>query len=143
MATITLINTAEYIKLAREIRNLNDKKSSNIAIDFSEDNQRIHMNGEIIYIPNDIDLISERITISGEIIETGDCLCVIDAVRPKTVNVHLDSVLVGEINAIRDFIINNQERLSSTEIKDTATQHAILLAVLRRGVKQFKKDFKM
>lgn len=143
MAAITLGNSKKGIKLAREIRNLNHKKSASLIIGFSENNQEIHINGEIIYLPPTLSVEDDCLEINGEVVKTQDNLCVIDMIRPKTVNVHLDSELVGEINAIREFILNNKEMISNPEIKDTTTQHEILLAVLRRGVNQLKKDFRI
>jgi hypothetical protein len=143
MAAITLENTKKSIKLAREIRNLNNKKSSTLVIDFTEDNQKIHINGEIVYLPITFQIENDCLEVHGEVMNTQECLCIVDMVRPKTVNVHLDSELVGEINAIREFIFNNKDTISSPEIKDTTTQHEVLLAALRRGVNQIKKDFRL
>ncbi len=139
MAGIVLENSGDGIKLARKIRNMNNEKSSMLSIEFLEDNRKIQLNGEVVYLPNEIDTKQECSDIIGEVIETEDCLCIIDIVRPKTVNVHLDSELVAEISAIQECFLNKKANYSKQKMKD-ATQHEVMLAVLRRGIHQFKKD---
>ncbi|QSO49249.1 hypothetical protein [Alicyclobacillus mengziensis] len=139
MAEVTLLNTSDNIKLARQVRDLNQKKDASVEVRFSVDYREIHFSGEIIYLPQEVTLLKEFTIVEGELVTLRGESCILDRNRAKTVNVHLDSELVAEINAIRDYIALNKNRAKNITSGE-GTQHEILLEMLRRGIDKMKDD---
>lgn len=138
MAEVSLLNTPKGLKLARQIRELNDREDASIEVCFSDDYQKVYFSGEIIYLPHEV-LSYEGVTMSdGELVTLHGKSCILNRNRAKTVNVHLDSDLVAEINAIREYISLNKSRIQ--DITPEGTQHEIILEMLRRGIDKMKDD---
>lgn len=139
MAEVSLLNTTENIKFARQIRILNQKEDANIEVYFSMDYTKIHFSGEIIYLPKEVTHLKEFTILEGELVTLRGESCILDRNRAKTVNIHLNSELVAEINAIRDYITLNKN-LAKNITTGEGTQHEILLEMLRRGIDKIKDD---
>ena len=140
MAQVMLVNTAENIKTARTIRQLNQEKDAILTAHFSDDYHEIYLQGEMIYLPQNVFVHKDFTIVDGELVTLrGEC-CILDRNRSKTVNVHLDSELVAEINAIKDYIALNKTRVQDLNLPAEGTQHEIILAMLKRGIDKMKDD---
>lgn len=139
MTELMLLNKPGNIQLARRIRDLNYKEDATIDVHFSDDYQQMYFSGELIYLPEDVIAHDDVTILEGELVTLRGEYCVLDRNRPKTVNVHLDSELVTEINVIRDYIALNKSRLQDVN-KGEGTQHELLLQMLRRGINEMKDD---
>lgn|GEM_PF-6350360 len=135
MAEVILRNTPKNLKLSRQIRDLNQSEDASIDIHFSDDYQQVYFSGELIYLPHQVVSEGDFAVSNGELVTLRGKYCVLNRNRAKTVNVHLDSDLVAEINAIRDYI-----SLHKSLITPEGTQHEIILEMLRRGIDKMKDD---
>ncbi len=125
--SLTLDNTLDNQHVSRRIKESNREKNNDIAISFSNDLKKIVLEGESIYVPDAHVLEREDIRVSGEVkCHEGGCEITAKE-KGKTVNLHLDSHLVEELDQIRKHV-------------SSRTQHDLLLEIFIRGIKDIKSE---
>jgi hypothetical protein len=125
-AQIKLENNFMNQEIAREIRDRNRDEENLLQVSFSDDLSAIILEGEKIWIPEK-ELLTDELSIEGNIKEIGKRYEITPKDRGKTVNLHLDVDLVAELEQIKSHVKNK-------------TQHDLLLEFFKRGLDQYKKE---
>ncbi|MGO0061227.1 hypothetical protein ACTID9_14600 [Brevibacillus fluminis] len=125
---ITLENNACNQEKGRLIRDANRELGYPLHISFSEDLTRIVMEGEHIYLP-DREMLSPDLSVEGQLKEKGKGYEIFPKDKGKTVNLHLDSELVAELEQIKQHFHHK-------------TQHDVLLELFKKGIDQYKTENK-
>lgn len=123
LAVIMLENTADNQELSRQIRDFHKKKGQPLAIRFSEELTHIILEAPCLYIPDPAHL-DPRTIVDGQIRESGGHGEIHPRHKGKTVNLHLDSELVAELEQIRALV-------------SSKTQHEVIRELFVRGMRAY------
>lgn len=86
------------------------------------------MEGDQIYLP-DRRMLTQDVSVEGQLKEKGKGYEIIPKDKGKTVNLHLDSELVAELEQIKLHFHHK-------------TQHDVLLELFKKGIDQYKTENK-
>ncbi|TQK75261.1 hypothetical protein FB479_101873 [Brevibacillus sp. AG162] len=123
LAVITLENTVANQERSRQIRDLHKKKGQTLAIRFSEELTHIILEAPCLYIP-DQEWLDEAIVIEGIVKKSAEYYELHPRTKGKTVNLHLDSELVAELELIRSLV-------------SSKTQQEVLRELFVRGMRSY------
>ncbi|MFS0553277.1 hypothetical protein [Brevibacillus sp. 179-C9.3 HS] len=123
LAVITLENTITNQERSRQIRDLHKKKGQTLAIRFSEDLTHIILEAPCLYIP-DHELLDGAVAIVGALKKTAEHYEIHPRSKGKTVNLHLDSELVAELEQIRSLV-------------NSKTQQEVIRELFIRGMRSY------
>ncbi|GEC88448.1 hypothetical protein [Brevibacillus brevis] len=123
LAVITLENTVANQERSRQIRDLHKKKGQTLAIRFSEELTHIILEAPCLYIPNQ-EWLDEAIVIEGIVKKSAEYYELHPRTKGKTVNLHLDSELVAELELIRSLV-------------SSKTQQEVLRELFVRGMRSY------
>ncbi len=127
-AKLSLKNTLPNQEKGRQIRDANRNLEPALHISFSEDLAEIIIEGRQIVLP-DKAMLTKDIVVEGQLKDKGKGYEILPKDRGKTVNLHLDSELVAELDQIRQHFHNK-------------TQHDLLLELFKKGLDQYKVESK-
>jgi hypothetical protein len=122
-AVITLENIPTNQETSRQIRDFHKKKGQPLAIRFSEELTHIILEAPCLFIPDAVQLDKEAI-IDGHLRICSGHSEIHPRSKGKTVNLHLDSELVAELEQIR-------ARVGSK------TQHEVIRELFVRGMRAY------
>lgn len=123
LAVITLENTVANQEISRQIRDLHKKRGQPLAIRFSEELTHIILEAACLYIP-DKELLDTAIAIEGTWKKTAEHDELHPRSKGKTVNLHLDSELVAELELIRALV-------------SSKTQQEVIRELFIRGMRSY------
>ncbi|MGN7470412.1 hypothetical protein [Brevibacillus sp. SAFN-007a] len=109
LAVIMLENTVDNQELSRQIRDFHKKKGQPLAIRFSEALTHIILEAPCLYLPDPTQL-DPRAILDGHIRQTAGHGEVHPRSKGKTVNLHLDSELVAELEQIRALVSSKTQQ---------------------------------
>jgi hypothetical protein len=125
-ASITLVNTRENQELCRHIRDLHKKKKQPLTIRFSEGLTHIVLEADCLYLPDQHQLGRDTV-IDGYVKKCSRHYEIHPRGKGKTINLHLDSELVAELEQIRTRVTSK-------------TQHEVILELFIRGIRAFQAE---
>lgn len=125
--SLTLENTLDNQQASRLIKDTNKEKNNNIEVSFSNDLKKIVLEGDTILVPDARVLNQKDVSFTGEVHCQGEMCEITAKEKGKTVNLHLDSHLVQELEQIRQYV-------------SSKTQHDVLLEIFKRGIKELKAE---
>ncbi|MGG4442226.1 hypothetical protein [Brevibacillus fortis] len=123
LAVITLENTVTNQERSRQIRDLHKKKGQPLAIRFSEELTHIILEAPCLYIRHH-EWLDEAVVIEGTIKKSAEYYELHPRTKGKTVNLHLDSELVAELELIRSLV-------------SSKTQQEVLRELFVRGMRSY------
>ncbi|MFF0826106.1 hypothetical protein ACFYU8_05180 [Brevibacillus sp. NPDC003359] len=123
LAVIKLENTVANQERSRQIRDLHKKKGQPLAIRFSEELTHIILEAPCLYIP-DQEWLDEAVVIEGSLKKSTEYHELHPRTKGKTVNLHLDSELVAELELIRSLV-------------SSKTQQEVLRELFVRGMRSY------
>ncbi|GED72282.1 hypothetical protein BRE01_59840 [Brevibacillus reuszeri] len=123
LATITLENTVQNQEVSRQIRDYHKKKGQPLAIRFSEELTHIILEAPCLYVP-DLEQLTQNIVIEGHLRKCSTHSEVHPRGKGKTVNLHLDSELVAELEQIRSHV-------------NSKTQQEVIRELFIRGMRSY------
>ncbi|MED1918997.1 hypothetical protein ACFVS2_05975 [Brevibacillus sp. NPDC058079] len=123
LAVITLENTVANQERSRQIRDLHKKRGQTLAIRFSEELTHIILEAPCLYIP-DQEWLGEAVVIEGIVKKSAEYYELHPRTKGKTVNLHLDSELVAELELIRSLV-------------SSKTQQEVLRELFVRGMRSY------
>lgn len=123
LAVITLENTLANQERSRSIRDLHKKRGQPLAIRFSEELTHIILEAPCLYLPGP-DLLDGQTVIDGQLRRGTSCYELHPKSKGKTVNLHLDSELVAELEQIRTRV-------------NSKTQSEVIRELLIRGMRSY------
>ncbi|ASJ54082.1 hypothetical protein BP422_11330 [Brevibacillus formosus] len=123
LAVITLENTVANQERSRQIRDLHKKKGQTLAIRFSEELTHIILEAPCLYIP-DQEWLDEAVVFEGIVKKSTEYYELHPRTKGKTVNLHLDSELVAELELIRSLV-------------SSKTQQEVLRELFVRGMRSY------
>ncbi|TQR36709.1 hypothetical protein [Brevibacillus brevis] len=123
LAVLTLENTVANQERSRQIRDLHKKKGQTLAIRFSEELTHIILEAPCLYIPVH-EWLDEAVVIEGIVKKSTDYYELHPRAKGKTVNLHLDSELVAELELIRSLV-------------SSKTQQEVLRELFVRGMRSY------
>lgn len=121
-------NTLENQHIARQLRDANRQADNTLHVSFDADLKYIILKGNQIVVP-DKHVFSDEMNIEGELKKKGKGYLIQPKDKGKTVNLHLDSELVSELEEIKRHV-------------QSKTQHDLLLTVFKKGLAQYKSEDK-
>ncbi|MED4780901.1 hypothetical protein [Brevibacillus choshinensis] len=123
LAVITLENTITNQEISRSIRDLHKKKGQPLAIRFSEELTHIILEAPCLYVidPNQFD---DKTVIDGQLRHSSGCYELHPRSKGKTINLHLDSELVAELELIRSRV-------------NSKTQSEVIRELFIRGMRSY------
>ncbi|WP_039070299.1 hypothetical protein [Brevibacillus borstelensis] len=125
-AVITLGNTVENQEYSRQIRDLHKKKGQPLTIRFSEELTHIILEAPCLYVP-DRNILGKEAVVEGVVKKNGNHLEIHPRSKGKTINLHLDSELVNELEQIRLKVASK-------------TQHDVILEMFVRGLRAYQAE---
>lgn len=128
LAVIMLENNADNQELSRQIRDFHKKKGQPLAIRFSEGLTHIILEAPCLYIP-DPKQLDPRTVVDGQINASGGHGEIHPRHKGKTVNLHLDSELVAELEQIRALV-------------SSKTQQEVIRELFIRGMRAYLAEKK-
>ncbi|GED29214.1 hypothetical protein [Brevibacillus centrosporus] len=126
LAAITLENTVPNQELSRRIRDFHKKKGQPLAIRFSEELTHIILEAPCLYVPAPQQL-DDKAIVDGQVRKSADYFEIHPKSKGKTINLHLDSELVAELEMIRS-------RVSSK------TQSEVIRELFIRGMRSYLRE---
>ncbi|QRG65317.1 hypothetical protein [Brevibacillus choshinensis] len=123
LAVITLENTVTNQEISRRIRDLHKKKGQPLAIRFSEELTHIILEAPCLYILNP-DQFDDTAVIEGQLRHNHGHYEIHPKSKGKTVNLHLDSELVAELELIRSRV-------------NSKTQSEVIRELFIRGMRAY------
>jgi hypothetical protein len=126
LASITLVNTVENQEYCRQIRDLHKKKKQPLTIRFSEGLTHIVLEAACLYLP-DKRLLGRDTVINGYVKKCARHYEIHPRGKGKTINLHLDSELVAELEQIRACVTSK-------------TQHEVIRELFIRGIRSFQSE---
>ncbi len=125
-AAITLPNTADNQERCRHIRDFHKKKGQPLTIRFSEGLTHIILEAPCLYVP-DQQTLGKDVTVNGNVKKCTSHYEIHPKGKGKTINLHLDSELVAELEQIRTHVASK-------------TQHEVILEMFIRGMRAYKAE---
>ncbi|HBZ79920.1 MULTISPECIES: hypothetical protein [Brevibacillus] len=123
LAVIMLENTVDNQAFSRQIRDFHKKKGQPLAIRFSEELTHIILEAPCLYIPDPMQL-DPRTILDGTIRQVASHGEIHPRHKGKTVNLHLDSELVAELEQIRALV-------------SSKTQQEVIRELFVRGMRSY------
>ncbi|MGD8191220.1 hypothetical protein ACQCN2_14670 [Brevibacillus ginsengisoli] len=124
--SITFENTVENQDICRQIRRYHKKLEQPLLITFRDEATEIVLEAAILYIP-DKKLLPKDATINGLVKKTTTHYEIHPRSKSKTINLHLDSELVAELEQIRQHV-------------QSKTQHDVILEMFIRGMRAYRRE---
>ncbi|WP_019119290.1 hypothetical protein [Brevibacillus massiliensis] len=124
--SLTLPNTTELQAFCRAIRDCHREREQPLAIRFSEQATHIVLEGPVILLPMHPPLPKEA-KIVGTVKQVDNRHEIHPQEKGKTINLHLDSELVAELEQIRRHVARK-------------TQHEVILEMFVRGLRSFQQE---
>ncbi|MEJ8546101.1 hypothetical protein [Brevibacillus borstelensis] len=125
-AVITLNNTVENQEYSRQIRDFHKRKGQPLTIRFSEELTHIVLEAPCLYVP-DRRILGKEAIVEGVVKKNSSHYEIHPRSRGKTVNLHLDSELVAELEQIRLKVASK-------------TQHDVILDMFIRGLRAYQAE---
>ncbi|MFY0544269.1 hypothetical protein [Brevibacillus sp. H7] len=125
-ASITFANSTENQELCRHIRDFHKKKGQPLTIRFSEGLTHIVLEAACLYLPNQQALGKDAI-VKGSVKKCFSHYEIHPRSKGKTINLHLDSELVAELEQIRAHVASK-------------TQHEVILEMFIRGMRAYREE---
>lgn len=126
LAVITLENTVTNQEISRSIRDLHKKKGQPLAIRFSEELTHIILEAPCLYIP-DPNQLDDATVIEGQLRQSNGHYEIHPKSKGKTINLHLDSELVAELELIRSRV-------------NSKTQSEVIRELFIRGMRAYLEE---
>jgi len=123
LATITLENTVHNQEISRQIRDFHKKKGQPLTIRFSEELTHIILEAPCLYLPH-ADHLDQIAVFEGHLRKCPHHCEVHPRSKGKTVNLHLDSELVAELEQIRSLV-------------SSKTQQEVIREMFIRGMRSY------
>lgn len=124
--SITMANTIETQAICRQIRSYHKKLEQPLHVAFNTDATEISLEAAILYIP-DKKLLPNEAVIHGLVKKTAKHYEIHPRAKSKTINLHLDSELVAELEQIRQHV-------------QSKTQHDVILEMFIRGMRAYREE---
>lgn len=124
--SITFANTVENQAICRQIRRFHKELNQPLTITVTDCATQIYLEAAILYIP-DKKLLPRDAIITGLVKKTATQYEIHPRAKSKTINLHLDSELVAELEQIRQHV-------------QSKTQHDVILEMFVRGLRAYKED---
>jgi hypothetical protein len=124
--SLMLPNTPENQALCRQIRDAHKKRSQPLTIRFDEGLTHIILEAPWLYVP-DQRALGKDVQIRGQVRKMGAHYEIHPRVKGKTINLHLDSELVAELEQIRAHVASR-------------TQHEVILEMFIRGMRAYQAE---
>ncbi|USG68110.1 hypothetical protein NDK47_12845 [Brevibacillus ruminantium] len=125
-ASLMLTNTFENQEVSRQIRDFHKKKGQPLTVRFSEELTHIVLEAACLYLPSRKALGKEA-QIEGVLKKNGTHYEIHPRSKGKTINLHLDSELVAELEQIRTKV-------------SSKTQHEVILEMFIRGLRAYQQE---
>ncbi|MGC5323842.1 hypothetical protein [Brevibacillus sp. SYSU BS000544] len=128
MTTVSILfpNTPDNQKIARQIRKYHKQQQQPLSVFFSEDASQLVLESACLFIP-DKSLLPTEAIINGLVNKTESHYEIHPRTRGKTINLHLDSELVAELEEIRKHV-------------QSKTQHDVILEMFIRGIRAYREE---
>lgn len=128
MTTVSILfpNTPDNQKIARQIRKFHKEREQPLTVFFSDDTSQLVLEAPCIYI-SDKKLLPPDAVINGLVNKTESHYEVHPRTKGKTINLHLDSELVAELEQIRKHV-------------QSKTQHDVILEMFIRGIRAYREE---
>lgn len=128
MTTVSILfpNTSDNQKIARQIRKFHKQRQQPLSVFFSEDATQLVLEAACLFIP-DKSLLTTEAIINGLVNKTKSHYEIHPRTRGKTINLHLDSELVAELEEIRKHV-------------QSKTQHDVILEMFIRGIRAYRDE---
>ena len=128
MTTVSILfpNTSENQKIARQIRNFHKELQQPLKVFFSEDATQLVLEAACLFVP-DKSLLPTDAIINGLVNKTASHYEIQPRTKGKTINLHLDSELVAELEQIRKYV-------------QSKTQHDVILEMFIRGIRAYREE---
>lgn len=124
--SIRLPNTIENQDYSRQIRDFHKKRGQPLSIRFSEELTHIVLEAPCLYLPQR-KALGKGAIVDGVLKKNGSHYEIHPRSKGKTINLHLDSELVAELEQIR-------MKVSSK------TQHEVILEMFIRGLRAYQAE---